>query len=134
MAIAFRVFYVFARNRGVPGKGLLLWMISTPNGVASLSQAQIMLWTFLIGALAIYVMALSGALIDISNSTLVLLGIAGLATLGPKLQNSQQDAQGATRADGQTAVPGKVLNLARVGDPTESEVRLAWSRPPPAGR
>jgi hypothetical protein len=81
VAIAFVLFYFFGRNRGVPGKGLLLWMISTRNGVASLSQAQIVLWTFLIGAAAIYVMALSGVLIDITDSTLVLLGIAGVATV-----------------------------------------------------
>jgi hypothetical protein len=49
-AIAFAVFYAFGSDRGVPGKGLVLWMISTRNGVASLSQAQIVLWTFLIGA------------------------------------------------------------------------------------
>jgi hypothetical protein len=133
VAIALWVFYAFARNRGVPGKGLLLWMISTRNGVASLSQAQIMLWTFLIGALAIYVMSLSGALIDIANSTLVLLGIAGLATIGSKLQNAQQDAKGATPADGQTALPGKVSSLLQVGAATDSEVRLAWAPPTTGG-
>ncbi len=127
------VFYVFARNRGVPGKGLLLWMISTPNGVASFSQAQIVLWTFLIGALCIYVMALSGVLIDITDSTLVLLGISGIAVVSAKLQNSQQDAKGTTQTDGTTAVPGKVLSLLQVGDPTDSEVRLAWMPPTTGG-
>jgi hypothetical protein len=38
-----------------------------------------MVWTFLIGASAVYVMVLSGVLIDITDSTLVLLGIAGVA-------------------------------------------------------
>ena len=92
LAIAFMVFDAFARNRGVPGKGLLMWMISTRNGVASLSQAQIVLWTFLIGASAIYVMALSGVLIDITDSTLVLLGITGVATRC--LEASEQSAGG----------------------------------------
>jgi hypothetical protein len=134
VAIAFWVFYAFARNRGVPGRGLLLWMISTRNGVASLSQAQIMLWTFLIGALAIYVMSLSGALIDITNSTLVLLGIAGVATIGSKLQNAQQDAKGATPAYAQTALPGKVPSVQPVaGATTDSEVRLAWAAPTTGG-
>src|SRR5262249_42600768 len=102
VAIAFGVFYAFGSDRGVPGKGLVLWMISTRNGVASLSQAQIVLWTFLVGAAAVYVMALSGVLIDITDSALVLLGIAGIATVGAKLQSSQQDAQGANHADGKT--------------------------------
>ena len=133
LAIAFMVFYAFARNRGVPGKGLLMWMISTRNGVASLSQAQIVLWTFLIGASAIYVMALSGVLIDITDSTLVLLGITGVATLASKLQNSQQDAKSATQVDSKTLVPGKVLNILQVGVATDSEVRLAWSAPTDGG-
>jgi hypothetical protein len=133
VAIAFGVFYAFGRNRGVPGKGLVLWMISTRNGVASLSQAQVVLWTFLIGASAVYVMALSGVLIDITDSTLVLLGISGLATVSAKLQNSQQEAKGPLQADGRTAIPGKVLSLLQVGTATDSEVRLAWTPPTTGG-
>jgi hypothetical protein len=133
VAIAVGVFYAFASERGVPGKGLLLWMISTRNGVASLSQAQIVLWTFLIGASAVYVMALSGVLIDITDTTLVLLGIAGVATVGSKLQNSQQAAKATTQADGKTAVPGKVLGLLQVGAATDSQVRLAWAPPTTGG-
>src|ERR1700678_2972893 len=37
-----------------------LAVISTSNGVASLSQFEIMLWTLVVGSAAIYVMALSG--------------------------------------------------------------------------
>ena len=133
VAISFAVFYFFARNRGVPGKGLLLWMISTRNGVASLSQAQIVLWTFLIGASSIYVMALSGVLIDVTDSTLVLLGITGVATLASKLQNSQQDGKSAAQVDNKALVPGKVLNVLQVGIATDSEVRLAWSPPTDGG-
>jgi hypothetical protein len=55
----------------------VLAIISTSNGVASLSQFQIMLWTLVVGSAAIYVMALSGNLIAISSGTLTLLGIAG---------------------------------------------------------
>ena len=133
VAIACGVFFIFGRARGVPGKDLVLWMISTRNGVASLSQAQIVLWTFLVGAAAVYVMALSGVLIDITDSALVLLGIAGIATVGAKLQSSQQDAQGTSQADGKTALPGKVLNLLQVGPATDSEVRLAWAPPTTGG-
>jgi hypothetical protein len=133
VAIAFGAFYLFARNRGVPGKGLVLWMISTRNGVASLSQAQIMVWTFLIGAAAVYVMALSGVLIDITDSTLVLLGIAGIATIGAKLQSTQQDGKGTPPTDGKVVVPGKVLSVRQVGDATESEVRLTWASPATGG-
>jgi hypothetical protein len=52
-------------------------LISTREGYASLSQFQIMLWSFLFGAGAVYVMGLSGGLINIPTGALVLLCIAG---------------------------------------------------------
>lgn len=55
----------------------VLAIISTSNGVASLSQFQIMLWTLVVAGSAVYVMSLSGNLIAISSGTLTLLGIAG---------------------------------------------------------
>ena len=55
----------------------ILAVISAPDGIASLSQFQIMLWTFVVGGASIYVMTLSGNLISISTGTLTLLGIAG---------------------------------------------------------
>ena len=73
--------YRFARARRVPGRDPILAVISTRDGYASLSQFQIILWTFVVGAGAVYVMVLSGNLIEITGGTLVLLGIAGAATL-----------------------------------------------------
>jgi hypothetical protein len=52
-------------------------IISTNKGVASLSQAQIMLWTLVVAGASIYVMVLSGNLISVSSGTLTLFGIAG---------------------------------------------------------
>ena len=98
----------------------LLWMISTRHGVASLSQAQIVLWTFLIAASAVYVMALSGVLIEISEGTLILLGISGVALVGSKLQQNKDSNQ----SDGKLAVPGPVAGVQQVeGLPT---TRSAW--------
>jgi hypothetical protein len=54
-----------------------LAVISNPEGVASLSQFQVLLWTLVVAAAAIYVMVLSGNLITISSQMLTLLGIAG---------------------------------------------------------
>ena len=135
VAIAFWVFYLFARERGVPGKGLLLWMISTRNGVASLSQAQIMLWTFLIGALSIYVMALSGALIDITYSTLVLLGIAGLATIGSKLQKVSRTPRVRTRPMARRRFPAR-CPVSNRSPAARLTARCDWlgRRLPPADR
>lgn len=66
----------------------LLAVIATKGGVASLSQFQVLLWTFVVGASAIYVILLSGNLIDISTDVLTLLGITGVALLGAQLPNA----------------------------------------------
>jgi hypothetical protein len=74
-----------ARHRGIRGRTLLLRIISTRDGYASLSQTQIVLWTMVVGMSAIYVMTLSGNLISISDGTLVLLGIASAAALAARI-------------------------------------------------
>jgi hypothetical protein len=79
-----------ARYRGVRGRNLLLRVISTRDGYASLSQFQIVLWTVVVGMSAIYVMTLSGNLISISDGTLILLGIASAAALAARIPSSGQ--------------------------------------------
>jgi len=70
---------------GLRGSNLLLQIIETRGSRASLSQFQIVLWMFVIGAATAYVMALSGNLIPLTEGTLALLGISGLTTLGSQL-------------------------------------------------
>jgi hypothetical protein len=97
MILGFVVLYIAAGSRlkhlGILQTNWLLRIISTPSGFASLSQLQIVLWTFVVAASAVYVMSLSGQLIQITNGTLVLLGIAGAAGIGAKVHS---EAQGAT--------------------------------------
>jgi hypothetical protein len=69
----------------------ILCLVTTRRGVASLSQFQIMLWTFLVIASVAYVLALSGTLIPITTGTLVLLGISGGAAIIAKVK-SESDA------------------------------------------
>jgi len=68
-------------RRRIPGQTLFLRLIIASNGKASLSQLQILLWTFVVGAGAVYVMSLSGNLINVTSGTLALLGIAGASSL-----------------------------------------------------
>src|SRR5205814_8978695 len=68
-------------------------IITTPNGYASLSRLQMVVWTFVVAASAVYVMALSGDLIEVTTGTLVLLGISGAVTVGSTLQESAQRAK-----------------------------------------
>jgi hypothetical protein len=110
-------------------------LISTREGYASLSQMQIVLWSFLFGAGAVYVMTLSGSLIDIPTGALVLLGIAGATTLGAKIQGA--NAQSATTATAPAALPTGTTapaapqNLS-VSASTDHTVTLQWN-PPAAG-
>src|SRR5262249_11809089 len=80
VGVAWGTLYYFGTKCGVPGKDPFLKIISTSRGYASLSQLQIVLWSFVIGAGAVYVMSLSGTLINITSGTLILLGITGAAT------------------------------------------------------
>jgi hypothetical protein len=73
------------RRRGIRGSNLLLRVISTRDGYASLSQLQIVLWTLVVALSAIYVMTLSGNLISISEGTLILLGIASGTALTARI-------------------------------------------------
>ena len=66
----------------------ILRIISTKWGGASLSQFQVLLWTLVVSLSVIYVMSLSGTLIDISDGTLVLLGISGGVTLVSRIQSA----------------------------------------------
>jgi hypothetical protein len=135
VAVALAAIYVFATRRGVPGESIGLKIISTSRGYASLSQAQIILWTFLVGAGAIYVMALSGNLIDISSGTLIVLGITGAATVGAKLQSAQEAQAAATApAPVPSPPPGPVTGLAPNGQVGETDVSLSWAPPAGGGR
>jgi hypothetical protein len=71
----------------------LIRVIATSDGYASLSQLQMVLWTFVVATSAVYVMALSGELIEVTTGTLVLLGISGTVTVGAKLHDSAQAAR-----------------------------------------
>ena len=73
----------------------MLRIIATPSGRASLSQLQIVLWTLVVAGSAVYVMAASGELIQISNGTLVLLGIAGAPGIASQAHSQGQEAAAA---------------------------------------
>ncbi len=101
-------------SKGIMKASALLRIISTPTGYASLSQFQIVLWTLVVAASAVYVMALSGDLIEITNGTLVLLGIAGAATLGAKAHMASQATSAQTAATtAQTAADQASIEAAK---------------------
>ena len=102
VGLGFLILHVAASQRlqhpGIRQANWLLRIISTPSGFASLSQFQIILWTFVVAASAVYVMSLSGQLVQITNGMLVLLGIAGAAGIGAKAHNETQVATAETTA------------------------------------
>jgi hypothetical protein len=86
--LVWQILYWIAHEYRIRGRNLLLRIICTSDGYASLSQLQIVLWTFVVGMSAIYVMTLSGNLISISAGTLTLLGIASGAGLLARIQGA----------------------------------------------
>jgi hypothetical protein len=78
-------------------------IITTTDGFASLSRLQMVVWTFVVAASAVYVMVLSGELIEITTGTLVLLGISGAVTVGTALHDNAQSAK--AQAVGAAATP-----------------------------
>ncbi len=118
--VAWSVLALCASRRAVPG-GYFLGVISTPYGVASLSQFQVTIWTFVIGAGVVYVMMLTGNLIDIPATTLALLGVTGASLVGSKLE--------AAGAPQRMSAPGTVTNLWVEGATTSNAVVLNWWPP-----
>ncbi len=131
--VAQGLLYSWAVHRKVPGRSPWMRMISTREGYASLSQMQIVLWSFLFGAGATYVMILSGSLIDIPTGALVLLGIAGATTLGSRIQGANAQAAAPSPSDlpAATAAPAAPQNVTVIAS-TDHTVTLQWD-PPAAG-
>ena len=100
------LFALLVAHAGSPVNPILR-VITTTKGYASLSQFQIVLWTFVVGSSVIYVMALSGELIKITTGTLVLLGISGTAALSSQLKSKDEDAKDAANGAGGNAADAK---------------------------
>ncbi len=108
-----------------PGAGprhVVLQIISTQSGYASLSQLQIILWTLVIGWASAYVLVISGNLVPLTPGTLVLLGITGGAAVIAKAQS----ALGMTASTASSAAPDAVVRL-DVQSLSDTEIRLAWA-------
>ncbi|MGO9577890.1 MAG: hypothetical protein ACLP2P_00610 [Desulfobaccales bacterium] len=68
--------------------------VAGKDGGASLSLAQILLWTILVLSASLFVLVASGKLLDLTNDVLVLLGIAGGASVIAKITASAKDEKG----------------------------------------
>jgi uncharacterized protein HemX len=89
-----------------------LQVISSKDGFASLSQLQVLLWTLVVAISAVYVMCLSGRLVEITSGTLILLGIAGAAGVGAAVHNGAQITNAQRTADDAAAAHAKAHNAA----------------------
>src|SRR4051812_29207637 len=54
------------KRAGIDDVGLIIRIVTTPDGYASLAQFQMVLWTFVVAASAVYVMVLAGELIEVT--------------------------------------------------------------------
>ncbi len=71
-----------------------IWFVSGKYGGASLSLAQILLWSILVFSASFYVLVVSGKLLDLTNDVLVLLGIAGGTSIIAKITAAAKEEKG----------------------------------------
>ena len=71
-----------------------IWYVSGKHGGASLSLAQILLWTMLVFSASFYVLVVSGKLLDLTNEVLMLLGIAGGSSVIAKITAAARGDKG----------------------------------------
>jgi hypothetical protein len=100
MALALYIIHVFVATKSDSLNGAWLtfdWLLRLsrmPDGRASLSGFQVLIWTLVIAGGSIYVMALSGDLVDLPPGALTVLGIAGAT----KLLAAKSDSRAAAKA------------------------------------
>jgi hypothetical protein len=107
MAILSLVCHTRLKRFGYDDLDPIIRIIATPDGYASLSQLQMVVWTFVVAASAVYVMVLSGELIQITTGTLVLLGISGAVTVAAALHDKSLAQAAVAQATGTPAAPRK---------------------------
>ena len=109
LGLAFWLIHLVCRKLFPDVRDPFLCLITTSRGFASLSQFQIMLWTFVVMAASVYVIALAGDLIVITSGTLILLGISGATAVLAKVKTPQSPepagAPAAPAAPAQQAAP-----------------------------
>lgn len=102
-----------------------IWFVSGKYGGASLSLAQILLWTVLVFSASFYVLVVSGKLLDLTHEVLMLLGIAGGSSVIAKIAASARDEKGREIAAPQPRDP-KWLHLFQTeGRPDIYKVQMA---------
>jgi hypothetical protein len=102
-----------------------IWYVSGKYGGASLSLAQILLWTVLIFSASFYVLVVSGRLLDLTNDVLILLGITGGSSIIAKITASARESKGREIAAMDTKDP-KWLDLFQTeGRPDLYKVQMA---------
>jgi Flp pilus assembly protein TadB len=102
-----------------------IWIVSGKVGSASLSLAQILLWSMLVFSASFYVLVVSGELLALTNDVLVLLGFAGSASVIAKITARVKEEKGQVVA-GATEKEPKWLDLIRTeGRPDLYKVQMA---------
>jgi hypothetical protein len=102
-----------------------IWFVSGKYGGASLSLAQILLWTILVFSASFYVLVTSGKLLALSDQVLILLGIAGGSSVLAKITASTKEEKGREIADIKPKDPKWVDLFQTEGRPDLGKVQMA---------
>jgi hypothetical protein len=102
-----------------------IWFVSGKYGGASLSLAQILLWTVLVFSASFYVLVTSGKLLALSDQVLMLLGIAGVSSVLAKITASAKEEKGREIADIKPRDPKWLDLFQSEGRPDLGKVQMA---------
>jgi hypothetical protein len=102
-----------------------IWIVSGKDGGASLSLAQILLWTMLVFTASFYVLVVSGKLLDLTDAVLVLLGIAGGTSVIAKIAASGKQEKGQELAGAELKRPNWLELIQTEGRPDLYKFQMA---------
>jgi len=103
----------------------LIRFVSGKYGGASISLAQILLWSILVFSASFYVLVVSGKLLDLTPEVLTLLGIAGGSSIIAKITASAREDKGRELIGGNARVPCWPDLFKTEGRPDLYKVQLA---------
>ena len=103
----------------------LIRFVSGKYGGASISLAQILLWSILVFSASFYVLVVSGNLLDLTPEVLTLLGIAGGSSVIAKVTASAREEKGREILGGKARAPRWPDLFKTDGRPDLYKVQLA---------
>lgn len=118
-------FFMRPKKENQPSRFSPIRFVSGKYGGASLSLAQILLWSILVFSASFYVLVVSGRLLDLTPEVLTLLGIAGGSSIIAKITASAREDKGREILGKDSRVPSWLDLFKTEGRPDLYKVQMA---------